>query len=247
MICFLCFLVLYSLIACGVLSYKERELKSRHKNEDTSKAKAVHKAVSVANFCNALVATILSSAALYSMNRDQRADVYLKKPNHISQWTLESVCGYIFVEFTFIILNSFRLSDKYWKIARRAVTQLMLFHAVVLVGFTSVLIYNTGYSIALWVIWSELAVVFMGMEDFLQDSILHYRFPFLLLILRTCTTVILLSQRVVMYCVLLWLCWNQFTFQPLFLFQFLILCLGMILNALFTLERLFSWEEWFTK
>ena len=245
MLCFLAFTAAYYLTAGAVLVYKEQKLKDRYRNEDKTKAKAMDRAVSVTNFANAVISTSLSSVALYSLSYEQKATISLRRPNSVAQWTIESVCGYIFVELTFILADSYRLSDKYWKLAKGALMSSMIFHAVALVGLSSVLIFNTGYSIALWVIWTELTSVFLGVEDWMEEAILKMRFPLLFDILKLCTSVMFVFQRVFLFLVLLWLCGQQFTWQPLFLLQLLILCVGTVLNVVFAAERVFSWNTWY--
>ncbi len=243
MICFLCFTVLYYLIAGGVARYCEDNLRlsSRYKNEDRKKAKSLDRGVTVANFSNAIISTILSSISLYCLNSQQRTDIYLTRPSSIAQWTIESVCGYIFVEFTFIFGNKYRLSAKYWRLTKRAVMHTLIFHSVALLGLSSVLLFDTGYAIALWVIWSELTSVFLTIEEYMEETIIELNFPLIFQIVKTCTSVIFVLQRIVLFLGLLWLCGQQFTWQPLFLLQLLILCLGTVLNVLFVIERVSAW------
>ena len=239
MICFLCFTVLYSLIAGGVVKYCEDNLKLRYKNVDRIKAKALDRAITVANLSNATISTILSSLSLYYLNSQQRTDIYLTRPSSLAQWSIESVCGYIFVEFTFIFGSKYRLSDKYWRLAKGAVMSTMAYHCGALLGLSSVLLFDTGYAIALWVMWSELTSVFLCIEDYIEETIVAI--PFLFRIFKICTSVTFVLQRVVLFVGLLWLCGQQFTWQPLFLLQFLILCLGTLLNVLYAIERVFAW------
>ncbi len=217
--------------------YNERILQVSGKEEDRLKAKAMDRAINMTNFSNALIATILSSMALYSIDSQQRTNIYLSQPNSIAQWTIECVCGYIFVEFTFLSVASCRLSEKYWELTKRALIGSVIFHGVALLGLTSVLFFNTGYAIALWVIWSELTSVFLGIEVYIEDTLNGFSSLFVYRIVQICTSVSFVLQRVVMFFVLLWFCWQQFTWQPLFLSQLLILCLGTVLNTWFAVER----------
>ncbi len=237
MICFLCFAVLYFLIAIGVVTYTEHVLKEKEKNEDRLKAKALDRAINVTNFSNALIATILSSVALYHTDSQQRTDIYLQQPSAVAQWTIECVCAYIFVEFTFLFAASCRLSRRYWELTKRALLGSVIFHGVALLGLSSVLYFNTGYAIALWVVWSELTSVFLGIEVYMEDTLNIHTSPLLYRVVQMCTSVSFILQRVVMFLVLLWFCWKQFTWQPLFLSQLFILCVGTILNTWFGVER----------
>lgn len=198
------------------------------------------RAINVTNFSNALIATILSSMALFGLDNQQRTDINLKRPSIVAQWTIECVCGYIFVEFTFIFVASCRLSEKYWNLTKRALTGSIIFHGVALLGLISVLYFNTGYAIALWVIWSELTSVFLGIEVYMEDTLTKRTYPLIYQFVQMCSTVLFVFQRVVMFLVLLWCCWKQFTWQPLFLSQLGILCLGTILNTWFAVERVLN-------
>jgi len=238
--CFVLFVLLHYLTVGTVLVYKEKKLKDRYKNDEKTRAKAMDRAVGVANFSNATIATILSSIALYNLTYGQKTNIYLSQPSSIAQWTIESVCGYIFVELTFIFANSFRLSERYWRLIKNSLMGSMVFHVVALLGLSSVLVFDTGYSIALWVVWSELTTVFLGIENYMEEKMLEYEYPTVYQLLEHLTSVCFVLQRVVLFVFLLVLCGQQFTWQPLFIAQLLILCTGTIMNVRFSIERIFT-------
>lgn len=237
MICFLVFTALYYTIAISVLVYNEHKLKESLKNVDRARTKSLDRAISVTNFGNAVIATILSSVSLYVLDGWQRTDINVGRPSQLAEWTVESVCGYIVVEITFISVNSFRLSERSWIMIRHALQETILFHAVALTGLVSVLIFNAGYAIALWVIWSELTSVFLGIEEWMEHSHTHIYYPRTYSVVKATTSFLFVFQRVLVFLYLLWLCWSQFTWQLLFIVQLSILCIGTLLNVLFAIER----------
>lgn len=237
MFCFFIFTVLYFLIASVVLVFIESRLKHRFRDLDIAKARSLDRAISATNLSNAVVATILSSISLYILDDQQRTNMYLRRPGTIAQWTIESVCGYITVEFTFILLNSFRLSRKTWKQLTAGLQDSLTFHTVALVGLLSVLIFDVGYAVALWVIWSELTSVFLGIESWMEETRLNVWYMRLFRLVKACSTMTFILQRVMVFFVLLWLCWQQFTWGLLYVAQLSVLCLGTILNVKLAIER----------
>ena len=237
MFCFFIFTALYLSIASSVLVYNENILRHRYRYLDQSKAKSLDRAIGVANFANALVATIMSSVSLYMLDDQQRTSVSLSRPGTLAQWTIESVCGYIVVEFVFVSMNSLRLSEKSWRQLREALQDSLMFHTVALVGLVSVLTLDVGYAVALWVIWSELTSVFLGIEDWMEETGLNFWYKGAFDLVKASSTMTFIFQRVVVFFALLWLCWQQFTWQPLYVVQLSILCVGTVLNTKLAIER----------
>lgn len=242
MICFLLFTALYYVIATLVLFYNEHRLQDTHKNVDRARTRSLDRAISVTNFSNAVISTILSSLSLYILDGQKRTDISAGKPSQLAGWTVESVCGYIVVEITFLSANSFRLSKRNWELIKNALQETVLFHAVALTGLVSVLIFNAGYAVALWVIWSELTSVFLGIEEWIEQPQVYMRHSMLHQAVMATTTVLFVLQRVVIFFYLIWLCWSQFIWQLFFVVQLSILCVGTVLNTRFAIERL-TWYK----
>ena len=238
MICFLLFTALYYAVATLVLTCNEHRLKGSLKSVyiDRVRTNSINQAISVINFSNAVIATILSSLSLYFLDGQKRTDVSAGRPSQLAGLNIESVCGYIVVEITFLYVNSFRLSERNWELVKNASKETVLFHAVALTGLVSVLVFDAGYAVALWVIWSELTSVFLGIEEWsgIEQTPRHAR---LYQVLVATTTVLFVLQRVVVFFYLLWLCWLQFTWQLFFVVQLSILCVGTVLNTKFAIER----------
>ena len=237
MFCFFIFTVLYFSIASAVLVFNESRLRHCYRALDLAKARSLDRAISATNLSNAIVATILSSISLYILDDQQRTNMHLRRPGTMAEWTIESVCGYIFVEFTFMLLNSFRLSKKTWKRLTGGLQDSLMFHAVALVGLLSVLVFDVGYAVALWVIWSELTSVFLGIESWMEETCLNVWYMRLFCLVRASSTVTFILQRVVVFLVLLWFCWQQFTWGLLYVTQLSVLCVGTVLNVKLAIER----------
>ena len=244
MFCFFIFTVLYFSIASVVLVFNESRLRQWYRDLDLAKARSLDRAISAANLSNAVVATILSSISLYILDHQQRTNMYLRRPGTVAQWSIESVCGYIFVEFTFILLNSFRLSRKTWKRLTAALQDSLMFHTVALVGLLSVLFFGVGYAVALWVIWSELTSIFLGIESWMEETHLNVWYTRLFRLVKASSSVTFILQRVVVFFVLLWLCWQQFTWGLLYVAQLSVLCVGTALNVKLATERVT--DHWHT-
>ena len=237
MFCFSIFSVLYFSIASLVLVFSESRLRKWYRNLDLTRAKSLDRAISAANLSNATVATILSTISLYILDDHQRTNIYLRRPGTLAQWTIESVCGYIMVEFIFMLLNSFRLSQKSWKQLTGALQDSLTFHTVALVGLLSVLIFDVGYAVALWVIWSELTSVFLGIEGWMEETCLNVWYRRLFRLVKAISTVTFILQRVVVFFALLLLCWQQFTWGLVYVAQLSVLCVGTLLNIKLAIEH----------
>lgn len=237
MFCFFIFTVLYFSIASAVLFFNESRLRHRYRDLNQAKARSLDRAISAANLSNAVVATILSSISLYILDDQQRTNIYLRQPGALAQWTIESVCGYIFVEFALILLNSFRLSWKSWKRLTGALQDSLTFHTVALIGLLSVLVFDVGYAVALWVIWSEFTSIFLGIESWMEETSLNVWYTRLFRLIKASSTVTFIFQRVVVFFALLWLCWQQFTWGLLYIAQLSVLCIGTVLNVKLAIER----------
>ena len=189
----------------------------------------------IINFTNATIASILSSWVLMSMeSHKERFKVNGGRPNAAADWMLGSVCGYIVVEALLLCVTSYRLRGYHWSHIRNNYGETVIFHMVALVGLTSVVFRNTGYPIALWVVWSELTSVFLGLENFIVAGKYHcYQstYTWLMFFIRACSGILFVFQRVVMFYYLLWLSWAQFEWDVGFVFQFTLLVAGTTLNT----------------
>lgn len=181
------------------------------------------------NFVNAVTATILSSVVLYSMDGSERTDMRGRTSSRLATWTIESVCAYLIVEMTLLSVSSFRLSKSSWACVKECYKETVAFHVVAFIGLASVLLTGVGYSVAMWVIWSELTSIFLGLQTFLEVYSLHHTRAYY--VVEMCSLVTFIFQRVLMFLYLLCLCLMQFTTEFLFIIQFIILTAGTVLNA----------------
>lgn len=238
---------LYGLLAARALVHFERQYPRSH----WWRATALDRTIDVINFTNALVATVLSSWALVVLGEAERTNVRGGKPSELAGWTVESVCGYIVVELSVLLLSRYRLPSKYWKMALDAYRWMVVFHIVALLGLVSVLVLDVGYPFAMWVVWSELTSVFLGLESFLEGSGWSQTNVKTYLALEVFSTLMFIFQRVIVFVWLLWLCVEQFAYWDVgFIVQFAILVAGTVLNTGLVAERIVqmkqSWiERWF--
>ena len=155
------------------------------------KFEAMDRVMDIINFTNATIASILSSWVLMSMeSHKERFKVNGGRPNAAADWMLGSVCGYIVVEALLLCVTSYRLRGYHWSHIRNNYGETVIFHMVALVGLTSVVFRNTGYPIALWVVWSELTSVFLGLENFIVAGKYHcYQstYTWLMFFIRACS------------------------------------------------------------
>lgn len=240
MLCFLAFAGLHGLLAASVLTY----LENKHSGSpliDWWRAQALDKTIDVINFINAVTATVLSSWVLLTLDGPERANVTGRKPSDLAGWAVESVCGYMVVELVLLVVSSYRLTRRYWTQMKAAYCGMVIFHVVALFGLTSVLLLDTGYPLAMWVIWSELTSVFLGVEAFLQTTGLRLRYVLVYRTVAVCGTLTFVFQRVVIFLYLLWLSWAQFTWKLSFIFQVVILIVGTVLNAVFAADLVAEW------
>ena len=180
------------------------------------------------NFVNAVTATILSSIVLFTMDSSERTDMRGTTHSKLATWTIESVCAYLIVEMTLLSISSFRLSKFSWDWVKECYKETVAFHIVAFLGLISVLLTGVGYSVAMWVIWSELTSIFLGLQTFLEVYRLHRTRAHY--VVEQCGSLMFIFQRVLIFLYLLWLCLVQFTTEFLFIIQFIILVAGTILN-----------------
>ncbi len=227
MICIIAFLSLYGSITFGGLFYLENKYE---RNQSTFKARkeAMERILDFVNFINAVTATILSSVVLYTMDSNERTDMRGRTHSRLATWTIESVCAYLIIEMSLLSISSFRLSKSSWDWVKGCYKETVIFHIVAFIGLNSVLLTGVGYSVAMWVIWSEFASVFLGIQTFLEVYTLHHTRAYY--IIEHCGSLVFIFQRVLVFLYLLWLCLMQFTIEFLFIIQFIILAAGTVLN-----------------
>ena len=172
LLAFVLSVLVYGSVAALIVIWIERLYQRRLRWWDV-RLKTLNSAIDVINFANAVVASILSSLELYRLEdrfrvRGSRTDTPL------ADYTLRSVCGYIAAEIGFVSLvgcNYVRRGNVgAWTLLKQIYAEMLLFHAVAFVGLTSVVLRNTGYPFALWVVWSELTSVFIGLQTFTADQ-----------------------------------------------------------------------------
>ena len=196
------------------------------------KLAALQKAVDIANFSNAVIASVLSSWALYRLEEKFLVRGGRSGDGFLADCVLGTVCGYIAMEVTVVSLASFsyrrngdRLAMSYlWHIYR----EMVLFHAVAFVGLSSVVFRDRGYPVALWVVWSELTTVFIGLENFTSGS---YRLRLLSKLWGQCASLLFVVQRVLLFYYLLWQSWRSFVWETGFVCQMGVLLAGTLLNT----------------
>ncbi len=224
----------YGILAARALAYFERT----HPRSDWWRAKALDRTIDVINFVNAVAATVLSSWVLVTLEHAERTDVHGRKPSELAGWTVESVCGYIIAELSVILLSRYRLTYEYWRLALDSYRWMVVFHTVALVGLTSVTLLDVGYPLAMWVVWSELTSVFLGVESFLEASAISRTHAKAYSVLEASGTLVFVFQRVVVFLCLLWLCWNQFTWKLTFVVQLAVLVTGTVINTGLAVDRI---------
>ena len=227
MICTIIFLSLYGSITFTGLFYLENKY-GRTLSTFKARKEAMERILDIVNFINAVTATILSSIVLCTMDSSERTDMRGRTHSKLATWTIESVCAYLIVEMTLFTVSSFRLSKSSWNWVKECYKETVAFHIVAFLGLISVLLTGVGYSVAMWVIWSELTSVFLGLQAFLEVYRLHRTRAYY--IIEQCGSLIFIFQRVLIFLYLLWLCLLQFTTEFLFIVQFIILVAGTILN-----------------
>lgn len=218
---FLLFCVFYAILMAALHFYFEKK---------KSLLIVMERTLSITNFTNAVLATTLSTVVLANIDR---SDMYGRKPNMLAGWTIESVCAYIVIEVTYLALSSYRLSNTQWIVVRDSLLLIETFHIVALIGLLSVLLLNSGYPLALWQIWTELTSIVIGLEEciayFNVTSKLHR-------LVKTCSDLIFIAQRVLLCLYLVWLSWVQLHWTFFNVFQFSILATGTLINVLFLSE-----------
>ena len=229
---FLAFTAVYGLLAAVIIFQMERMYPGNISWRET----ALDTAFEVVNFTNALVASVLSTSVLAAgLDATERYNVMGRKPSTLAvDLTLGSVCGYIVVEALTLYVSSYRLSVWSWTRVKESFRGMVVFHAVSLVGLLSVVVRDAGYPLAMWVVWSELTSVFIGLDSFIFSCNDMCSIPvraWLTFVVRTCAGVLFVVQRVVLFYYLLWLCWSQFVWELGFVFQLAILVVGTLLNT----------------
>ena len=242
MYCFVVFLVIYGALAISVnlalLGRKPHGGRRALRDRERERAKAADDTFSIVNFANAVVASVTSSIALVTMEGADRSNPSASSPGLLATWCVESVCAYLVVEMLFLIYWGRKLSEWYWEMAKESYREMVIFHAIAQIGLASVVVFDCSYSVALWVIWSELTTVFLGVECvFEQCANLYKRFPVAYSCLVALTTLVFIFQRVLVFFYLLWLCFKQFVPSCLFVLQVGLLMVGSALNLRFAVER----------
>lgn len=226
----------YSALAVRILFYLER---TRSPLGRLWQGKALIRTIDVINLVNATVASLLSTWVLLCAGRVEVTNISgrLGEYNELAGWTVEAVCGYMVVELGLFLVSSYRLPDYSWDCVMEDFREMAVFHVVALSGLASVLIMDTGYTVAMWVIWSEVASVFLGLEqEFHYSSKIPKRYKeYFSLPLDIICTVSMVLHRGVVFLYLLGLCVVQFTFEATFVCQLSILSVGTILNIYFVI------------
>ena len=222
MYCFSLFFFFYAAVTIVSLKYSE-------KNSPWRRKQALNLAFNLINFINAVVSTVLSSVAL---TVESLYNIHRGKTGELERCTIDSVCGYIVIELVLLVVSSFRLSKCDWSAIKTSYMTMEILHIVGLIGLSSVLLLNTGYPLAIWVIWTELTTVFLSVEDYFENSKLSLKHPTVYWLLTVCTVIVFLLQRVVLFLYLVWLSLTQFVWKFYFIFQLLLLIAGTVLNAM---------------
>ena len=227
LLAFVLSVLVYGSVAALIVIWIERLYQRRLRWWDV-RLKTLNSAIDVINFANAVVTSILSSLELYRFEdrflvRGSRTDTPL------ADYTLGSVCGYIAAEIGFVSLVGCnyvrRRNVGAWTLLKQIYAEMLLFHAVAFVGLTSVVLRNTGYPFALWVVWSELTSVFIGLQTFTEGN------RHLSRIWGLCAAVLFVLQRVLLFYYLLWLCVKDFVWDTGFICQLGVLLAGSVLNT----------------
>lgn len=191
------------------------------------------KAVDMINFANALAASVLSSWELYQTKERFIVTGSRSGDGQLADSTLGIVCGYITVEIILVTVACFRHRKNSPALAhiRHTFGEMLLFHAVAFLGLSSVVLRNSGYPIALWVVWSELTSVFIGLENFTSEAPPRSISGRISRLSSVFSNVLFIIQRVVMFYYLLWLSWRSFVSETWFVCQTGILLIGTLLNT----------------
>lgn len=192
--------------------------------------RAFNQTFDVINFINSVIATIGSSYALYYLG-SFRYNVSGSKSLVYEDWTIETVCGYITVELLLMAVSSYRLPKHDWSYIKERYKMMEIFHAVALTGLASVMYFNTGYPLAMWVIWTELTTVLMGVQELLvplQYTRVHR-------VLNKLINLLFVLQRILLYFYLIWLSIISFIMEFHYFVQFVILIVGTVLNIIMKL------------
>ena len=230
---FLGSLVGYGLASAIVIFLVEGRQRQRVSCLWRATLRTLNRAVDVINFVNALIASTLSSWALYYL--EGRYHVRGGRTNSpLADVILGTVCGYIAVEIGLVSLTclSHVMSGNRaaWTVLKQVYAEMLLFHVVAFVGLTSVVFRNTGYPLALWVVWSELTSVFIGLQNFTEGT-RHTILRQTAVFCGACAAVLFVLQRVAMFYYLLWLSWRDFVWETGFICQFGVLLAGTLLNT----------------
>ena len=215
----------YGFVAATTLVWSER----RHPKSALWRAKILDWTIDVTNFANAVTATVLSSWVLATMDAEERTNPRGKVPNDLASWTVESVCGYVVVEIMLLFVARFRLPRRLWDMAVNSLRMMVTFHIVALLGLVSVVVFDSGYPLAIWGIWSEMTSIFLGLESFFEGRGVDRSLYFML---RVCSAVIFIFQRVIVFFYLLWLCLIRFSWELTFVVQVCVLVVGTALNVI---------------
>ena len=215
-------MLFYSTLSFASIKYKEHSYRRVYAFEWT---------YDVINFINAVIATVMSSLALYDLG-EARYIVNSSRSRPLESWTVETVCAYITVEVILMTISSYRLTESDHKYIKSTYHMTTIFHLVALAGLGSVLYFNTGYPLAMYVIWTELTSVVMGVKCVFipvkYDKIHH--------ILSKLVSLLFIVQRILLYFYLVWLSIISFTLQFYYIFQFTILIIGTVLNIVIFYE-----------
>ena len=223
MYCFSLFFFFYAAVTIVSLKFSEKN----------SPKQSLNLTFNLINFINAVISTALSSVAL---TVESLYNIHRGKTSELERCTIESVCGYIVIELVLVAVSSFRLSKCDWTDTKRSYMTMEILHIAGLIGLSSVLLLNTGYPIAIWVIWTELTTVFISVENYFENSKLSLKHPTVYWLLTVCTVIVFLLQRVVLFLYLVWLSLTRFVWKFYFIFQLLLLIAGTVLNTMLAMN-----------
>ena len=182
----------------------------------------------VINFVNSIIATIMSSTALYELGPDKRYAITKGKTISLEKWTIESVCAYICVEFMFLFISSFTVTMNEWASIKSRYFNMECLHLVGLIGLSTVLVFDCGYPLAMWVIWTELTSVFLGIQSITRTKNK---------LLDTVTNIVYFLQRVVLLLYLVWLSFVDIKWEVHYIAQFSLLVAGLVFNIIMLVKH----------